>query len=112
MPLVGKGRLSVQPVSDVAFAAIVRMGKEGGWVAKSIKGPWVAIGSGSASPGPPEAATQGEDADETEPPKRSTAAAKAGKKRTSGAVATGAGGKANVPPVADDGLRRSKRGRT
>lgn len=42
MPLVGKGRLSVQPVSDTAHAAILRMGARGGWVARSVKGPWVA----------------------------------------------------------------------
>lgn len=31
MPLLTQGRLSVQPVTDVAFAAIQKLGEKGGW---------------------------------------------------------------------------------
>lgn len=31
LPLINRGRLSVQPVPDAGFATIVRLGEEGGW---------------------------------------------------------------------------------
>jgi hypothetical protein len=123
MPLVGKGRLSVQPVSDAAFATVIRMGHQGGWIAKAVKGPWVAAGSDSVDPSAAvnkeeEKKKDGvEEEEEEETRIKEKPPAKAGKKRTAAAAATAAaaeGGAAEAqatPAAADEGLRRSKRGR-
>jgi hypothetical protein len=122
MPLVGKGRLSVQPVSDAAFATVIRMGHQGGWIAKAVKGPWVAAGSDSVDPSAAvnkeeEEKKDGVEEEEEETRIKEKPPAKAGKKRTAAAAAIAAaaeGGAAEAqatPAAADEGLRRSKRGR-
>lgn len=112
MPLVGKGRLSVQPVSDVAFAAIIRMGKEGGWAAKGVKGPWVAAAEKEPERDAEakEATSRSQNADGSQEPVAKKPPVQASKKRPSGSVAS-VGGKDDSAPATDDGLRRSKRGK-
>lgn len=104
MPLVGKGRLSVQPVSDLAFAAVVRMGERGGWVAQSIKGPWVRAGEEGVLAAPESSASEA---------KEQPAAKGAGKKRAAPSAKQEASSSAapDEGGQEEDGLRRSKRGR-
>ena len=104
MPLIARGRLSVQPVNEAAYTTIELLAKTGGWDEKAAKPKKAAKGKTTASKKAQEGTADGDN--ETAPD--GEAAPKAANKRTS---------KKRKAPAQDDGgdaveLRRSTRKRS